>query len=208
MNRPRTWIRPGQLEVVEVVDRILQLPPAIDGDQRWESPRWPSCWRHGPARWSSRNPCARGCKALSHRWRSGALASRIGAVFQDPEHQFVARTLAENMAIGPKAMKPEGPETDARIERLLDRIRLTQLRQANPFTLAGCGKRRLSVATALVAAPSLLILDEPTFGQGPGTFQELVLMLRELTDAGVTVVSVTQDPDFNAALGDHHVELT
>lgn len=149
-----------------------------------------------------------GLKTPPHRWRSAALAHRIGTVFQDPEHQFVARTVAEEMAIGPKVMKQEGPETTARIEQLLDRLRLTQLREANPFTLSGGEKRRLSVATALVAAPSLLILDEPTFGQDPGTFRELVLMLRELTDTGVTVVSVTHDPDFIAALGDHRVELT
>lgn len=149
-----------------------------------------------------------GLKTPPHRWRSAALANRIGTVFQDPEHQFVARTVAEEMAIGPKVMKQQGPETDARIAQLLDRLRLTELRQANPFTLSGGEKRRLSVATALVSAPRLLILDEPTFGQDPSTFRELVLLLRELTETGVTVVSVTHDPEFIRALGDHHVELT
>ena len=62
------------------------------------------------------------------------------------------------------------------------------------------------MATALVAAPKLLIVDEPTFGQDPGTFRELVWMLRELQDT--TIISVTHDPDFIAALGDHHLELS
>ncbi|MGP6173568.1 ABC transporter ATP-binding protein [Corynebacterium sp. A21] len=147
-----------------------------------------------------------GLRNAPHKWRSAALAKRIGMVFQDPEHQFVARTVAEEMAVGPKVMKLSG--AGERIAELLERLRLDHLAQANPFTLSGGEKRRLSVATALVAAPKLLILDEPTFGQDPETFKELVLMLRELTAEGVTIVSVTHDQAFINSLGDHHVAVS
>lgn len=152
-----------------------------------------------------------GLKKQPHQWRSAELARRIGTVFQDPEHQFVARTVRDEIEVGPKIMsgKRKGtvdPLSAERIEELLDRLRLRHLEHANPFTLSGGEKRRLSVATALVAAPRLLILDEPTFGQDPGTFRELVWMLRELQDT--TIISVTHDPDFIAALGDHHLELS
>ncbi|GAB3596038.1 Putative HMP/thiamine import ATP-binding protein YkoD [Corynebacterium faecale] len=154
-----------------------------------------------------------GVSRQPHQWRSADLARRIGTVFQDPEHQFVARTVRDEIEVGPKIMsgKRKGtvdPVSASRIEELLDRLRLRHLEHANPFTLSGGEKRRLSVATALVAAPKLLILDEPTFGQDPVTFRELVWMLRELTDAGTTIVSVTHDPDFIAALGDHHLEVS
>lgn len=153
-----------------------------------------------------------GVSRQPHQWRSADLARRIGTVFQDPEHQFVARTVRDEIEVGPKIMsgKRKGtvdPVSANRIEELLDRLRLRHLEHANPFTLSGGEKRRLSVATALVAAPKLLILDEPTFGQDPVTFRELVWMLRELTDSGTTIVSVTHDPDFIAALGDHHLEV-
>ena len=69
--------------------------------------------------------------------------------------------------------------------------------------LSGGEKRRLSVATALVNAPQLLILDEPTFGQDDRTFVELVGLIRELTQQGVTVISITHDEAFIASLGDH-----
>lgn len=138
-------------------------------------------------------------------WTSAQLAQRIGYVFQNPEHQFVAKTVDEELAIGPRVMGLRQPE--ARIEELVERLRLGHLRKANPFTLSGGEKRRLSVATALVTAPRLVMLDEPTFGQDPRTFAELVRMLRELTDEGITVASVTHDPLFMAALGDHRVEL-
>ncbi|MFP7366037.1 ABC transporter ATP-binding protein [Corynebacterium callunae] len=146
-----------------------------------------------------------GLKKPPHRWKSAELAQRIGTVFQDPEHQFVSRSVRAELEVGPKVMQVDASD---RIEELLDRLRLRHLENANPYTLSGGEKRRLSVATALVAAPQLLILDEPTFGQDSETFKELVWMLRGLSESGTTIVSVTHDPDFIAALGDHHIEVS
>lgn len=158
-------------------------------------------------------------------WSSRDLASRIGFVFQDPEHQFVARTVREELELGPKIIGGKNRRTmmdkvlgrhstgelddsdRQRIDELLDRLRLTHLAKANPFTLSGGQKRRLSVATALVTAPQVLILDEPTFGQDRRTFAELVRLLRELTEHGTTLISITHDHLFVDALGDHHVEV-
>ncbi|KHO29844.1 ABC transporter ATP-binding protein [Corynebacterium minutissimum] len=148
----------------------------------------------------------RGLKGSPLEWKSRELADRIGFVFQNPEHQFVARTVAEELRVGPKVMRREVPE--AHIAELVDALRLGHLLNANPFTLSGGEKRRLSVATALVSAPEVLLLDEPTFGQDPHTFSELVWLLRRMADEGTTIASVTHDPLFISALGDHHVEVT
>ena len=136
----------------------------------------------------------------SIEWASADLAQRIGYVFQEPEHQFVTATVREEMALSGAPQE--------RIDDLLRRLRLTHLVDANPFTLSGGEKRRLSVATALVNAPKLLILDEPTFGQDDRTFVELVGLIRELTDKGVTVISITHDEAFIASLGDHTEHIT
>lgn len=141
---------------------------------------------------------ARGLSAPPHRWRSRDLARRIGTVFQNPEHQFVAHTVEEDLLVG-------GPA--ARAEELMERLRLTHLRGANPYTLSGGEKRRLSVATALMGDPALVVLDEPTFGQDDATFAELVGLLRGLTERGATVVSITHDEDFVRALGDQHLNI-
>ncbi|QRP97401.1 ATP-binding cassette domain-containing protein [Corynebacterium sp. FDAARGOS 1242] len=148
----------------------------------------------------------RGLKGSPLEWKSRELADRIGFVFQNPEHQFVARTVAEELRVGPKVMRREVPE--AHIAELVDALRLGHLLNANPFTLSGGEKRRLSVATALVSAPEVLLLDEPTFGQDPHTFSELVWLLRRMADEGTTIASVTHDPLFISALGDHRVEVT
>ncbi len=136
-----------------------------------------------------------GLKTPSIEWSSAHLASRIGYVFQEPEHQFVTPTVRQEMALSGAPQE--------RIDDLLRRLRLAHLVDANPFTLSGGEKRRLSVATALVNVPQLLILDEPTFGQDDRTFVELVGLIRELTQQGVTVISITHDEAFIASLGDH-----
>ena len=63
-------------------------------------------------------------------------------------------------------------------------LQLTHLAEANPFTLSGGEKRRLSVATALATSPTVLVLDEPTFGQDRRTWVELVELLARHRDDG------------------------
>ncbi|MCU1438307.1 MAG: transporter ATP-binding protein [Naasia sp.] len=141
-------------------------------------------------------PLARGLGPEPARWRSTELLTRIGAVFQQPEHQFLAADVAGELAIGPRAIGAAPADIEARVDELLERLRLTRLAAANPFTLSGGEKRRLSVATALATRPALVVLDEPTFGQDAVTWRELVLLVRELIDAGAGVVAVTHDSDF------------
>ncbi|WKD57900.1 Putative HMP/thiamine import ATP-binding protein YkoD [Corynebacterium capitovis DSM 44611] len=140
-----------------------------------------------------------GLAGLPIAWPSRKLAQRVGYVFQDPEHQFVTSTVQGEMELSGAPRE--------RVDTLLERLRLTHLRGANPFTLSGGEKRRLSVATALVNAPRLVFLDEPTFGQDDRTFAELVALIRELTEEGVAVVSITHDEAFISSLGDHRVVL-
>ena len=135
-------------------------------------------------------------------WSSRALLPRIGTVFQDPEHQFVAHTVRAELAVGPKALKIDTEAINTRVSELLERLRLSHLAEANPFTLSGGEKRRLSVATVLASKPQLLVLDEPTFGQDFRTWQEIVALLAELADEGTGIVAVSHDAELVAALAD------
>ncbi|MFI6266311.1 ABC transporter ATP-binding protein [Micromonospora sp. NPDC051006] len=149
----------------------------------------------------------RDARTPPHRWRAPALAGRIGSVFQDPEHQFVTSTVYDELALGPRRTGRHEAAIRSTVDELLDRLRLTALAGANPYTLSGGEARRLSVATALATAPRLLVCDEPTFGQDRRTWLELVDLFAELRDAGHGVVTVTHDPEFVAALADRQLTL-
>jgi energy-coupling factor transporter ATP-binding protein EcfA2 len=137
------------------------------------------------------------------KWKAEQLIARIGTVFQEPEHQFVTGRVLDELMFGPRHLGHGGD----RVDELLERLRLTHLVEANPYTLSGGEKRRLSVATVLAAHPRVLVLDEPTFGQDANTWAELASFLSELLDAGTAVVSVTHDEEFTAVLGGSELRL-
>ena len=146
-------------------------------------------------------------------WTPAQMLSRIGYVFQEPEYQFIRGTVREELELGPRRLAAltrqplNEDELAARTDDLATRLRLTHLLDANPFTLSGGEKRRLSVASALATAPKILILDEPTFGQDARTWAELVDLIRELLAGGTAIISITHDEDYTAALGGNHITL-
>ncbi|NDL57399.1 ATP-binding cassette domain-containing protein [Phytoactinopolyspora sp. XMNu-373] len=142
-----------------------------------------------------------------HRWRAQQLCRRVGTVFQDPEHQFLAPTVQEELMIGPRRAGMPTAAAQRRCAELLSRLRLDRLAGANPYTLSGGEKRRLSVSTALATAPDVLVLDEPTFGQDAQTWQELISLCAELRDNGTTILSVTHDEPFADVLADQRITV-
>ncbi|WP_292794635.1 ABC transporter ATP-binding protein, partial [Microbacterium sp. UBA6633] len=143
---------------------------------------------------------AQGANPSPIRWASRELLTRIGMVFQEPEHQLLAQTVRDELAVGPRALGVPDDEVSARVDELLTRLRLAHLGAANPYTLSGGEKRRLTVAAAIATRPRVLILDEPTFGQDARTWAELVAMLATLRDEGSAIVTITHDLDVARAL--------
>ncbi|MDR6907558.1 energy-coupling factor transport system ATP-binding protein [Agromyces sp. 3263] len=150
---------------------------------------------------------ANGVSGEPWRWRSRDLLARIGTVFQSPEHQFITGSVRAELEVGPRALRRPESERRSRTDELLTALRLEGLAEANPFTLSGGEKRRLSVATAIASRPRMLVLDEPTFGQDAGTWRELARLIVGLRDQGVGVVAVTHDEPFVDAIADDRLEL-
>lgn len=134
-------------------------------------------------------------------WKSRELLGRIGMVFQEPEHQFAANTVRDEVAIGPKSMGKSDDEAYGIADRLLERLRLSRFAAGNPYTLSGGEKRRLSVASMLAAAPRVLVMDEPTFGQDFRTWSQMVELIAGIRDQGCTVIMVTHDEPLVQSLG-------
>lgn len=139
--------------------------------------------------------------------RSAELPTRIASVFQTPEHQFVRASVREELALGLGQRVGGGALQDAELNEFASRFALGTLLDANPYTLSGGEQRRLSVAAAIAANPSVLILDEPTFGQDAHTWRALVHALTELRASGCTIIVVTHDESLVTALADDVISL-
>ena len=135
------------------------------------------------------------------------LAARIGFVFQNPEHQFIAHTVFDEIAHGLRQRQLPDDEVHARTMALLERFGLAEKAGAHPFLLSGGQKRRLSVGTALIAGAPVLALDEPTFGQDRARADELLGLLRELNAEGTTIIVVTHDMQLVTEYADRTVVL-
>jgi len=121
------------------------------------------------------------------------LARHVGFVFQNPEHQFIRHTVAEELAHGLELQHLPADVIAARVDGMLDRFGLAHLRDVHPFLLSGGQKRRLSVGTALIAGAPVLALDEPTFGQDRERAAELLDILTQLNAEGTTVLIITHN---------------
>ena len=141
------------------------------------------------------------------KWKSPDLAKRISYVFQNPEHQFACGSVLDEVMLGPLRTGVSADEARAKAQELLKRFRLARYAKANPYTLSGGEKRRLTVAASLAAAPRVLILDEPTFGQDCKTWLQIIRLIASLRSEGVSIIVVTHDRELVEALGARLVEL-
>jgi len=135
------------------------------------------------------------------------LAARIGFVFQNPEHQFIAPTVFDELAHGLRLRHVPDDEISTRVGEMLARFGLEHKAGVHPFLLSGGEKRRLSVGTALITRPRVLALDEPTFGQDRARAAELLDLLQSLRAEGTTIVIVTHDLQLVAEHTSHVVVL-
>ncbi|GLY58374.1 MAG: ABC transporter ATP-binding protein [Cellulosimicrobium funkei] len=129
-----------------------------------------------------------------------APGAPVAMVFQDPEHQLLARTVRDEVAWSARLARLD--DVDGRVARTLDAFALTHVADANPYRLSGGEQRRLSLATATVLDPPVLLADEPTSGLDRAQADAVAHALRERADAGGAVVVVTHDLALVAALAD------
>lgn len=148
-----------------------------------------------------------GKSADPNTWSSKELLGRIALVFQEPEYQFLEKTVKAELELGLRKAEKSEDEINTLTEEYLKALRLEHLALAHPMSLSGGEKRRLSVATALINAPDILILDEPTFGQDRNSWKELVTLLKRALSRGTTIISITHDQAFIDAIADHVIAL-
>jgi energy-coupling factor transporter ATP-binding protein EcfA2 len=138
-----------------------------------------------------------------HHLPAAVLARRAGYVFQDPEAQFLADTVAEEINVG------LSDDERAHVPELMMHLRLPleEFGTRSPYALSGGEQRRLSLACCLVRSPRFVVLDEPTFGQDRSGHGALLEILRARVDAGAAVMAATHDERFVAEFAEQIVTL-
>lgn len=121
------------------------------------------------------------------------LRSRVGMVFQYPEHQLFEITNFEDVCFGPKNLGLDRKTVELRAYEALQNVKFPEeLYFQPPFDLSGGQKRRVAIAGVLAMKPEVLILDEPTAGLDPAGRDEILDLISKMhKELGITVILVS-----------------
>lgn len=125
------------------------------------------------------------------------LRSKVGLVFQYPEHQLFEEDVFKDVCFGPKNLGLSKKETELRAYAALKQVGLPDdCFYQSPFDLSGGQKRRAAIAGVLAMKPEVLILDEPTAGLDPKGREEILGQIKKLQqESGITVILVSHSMD-------------
>ncbi|MCI6952193.1 MAG: amino acid ABC transporter ATP-binding protein [Clostridium sp.] len=125
-----------------------------------------------------------------------AVRQRMGMVFQH-FNLFPHLTILDNIMLAPVQLKRmDKPAAEAKAMELLERIGLADKAKAYPATLSGGQKQRIAIVRALAMNPEVMLFDEPTSALDPEMVGEVLDLIRELAEAGMTMVIVTHEMGF------------
>lgn len=152
--------------------------------------------------------CALGLD-LSNKKDAAAVKAKVGVVFQYPERQLFAETVAQDVAFGPHNLGLPQDEVDRRVESSLSRVGLdlSTVGDKSPFELSGGQQRRVAFAGVLAMEPEVLVLDEPMAGLDPAARRDFLELIDRLHRDGLTVVMVSHSMDDLANCCDHIVVM-
>ena len=136
------------------------------------------------------------------------LRSRIGLVFQDPDDQLFTPTVREDVEYGPKNLGLPAKVISERCDHILEDIDISHLKDRPPHRLSFGEKKKVSLATALILRPELLILDEPTANLDLLSRRALIDLLNELNAEGTTIVISTHDVEALPELADRVIVVS
>ncbi len=139
--------------------------------------------------------------------RSKELRQKIGMVFQSYD-LFPHRNILDNVTLAPvKVQKRSRAEAEAEAQRLLERVGLWEKRKSFPRELSGGQKQRVAIVRALCMNPEVMLFDEVTAALDPEMVREVLDVILELANQGMTMVIVTHEMQFARAVADRIVFL-
>ncbi|WP_370005113.1 ATP-binding cassette domain-containing protein [Methanothermobacter sp. KEPCO 2] len=129
--------------------------------------------------------------------KSGLIEVRqkVGIVFQNPDDQLFAPRVDEDVAFGPLNMGLDEDEVEERVKDALRKVGMSGYEDRPPHHLSGGEKKRVAIAGILAMKPDIMILDEPTSGLDPRGASQILRLLHELNEEGMTIIISTHDVD-------------
>ena len=123
--------------------------------------------------------------------RTSELARRVGFLFQNPDRQICCNTVREELLFGFKALGQAGPEADARVDAIIEKFGFDA--DDDPFLLNRGARQLLALASIVVLAPPVVVLDEPTTGLDFCECEKVMAIIRRIHEQGATVIMVCHD---------------
>lgn len=123
--------------------------------------------------------------------RTSELARRVGFLFQNPDSQICCNTVREELLFGFKALGLDGPDADSRVDAIVEEFAFDP--DDDPFLLNHGARQLLALASIVVLAPPVVVLDEPTTGLDYRECVKVMDIIRRIHERGTTVVMVCHD---------------
>lgn len=124
----------------------------------------------------------------AHIWD---IRQSAGMVFQNPDNQLVSSIVEDDVAFGPENLGVEPEEIRRRVDKALESVNMGRYKKKAPHNLSGGQKQRIAIAGVVAMKPECIIFDEPTAMLDPRGRSEIMEIIRELHDEGITVILIT-----------------
>lgn len=147
-------------------------------------------------------------EALAERVFSMDFRKRVAFVFSNPDVQLFSSTVWDEIAFGPLQLGFPSAQIRDIVDRQLEALRITELRDRAPHTLSDGQKKKVAIASSLATDPEVLLLDEPTNGLDPRTQVWLIELLHQLGRQGKTIISATHDLSIAGDIAERAVVLS
>ena len=128
-----------------------------------------------------------------------------GMVFQNPDNQIIGNIVEEDVGFGPENIGVPTDEIWKRVDESLKAVGMTAYRKQSPNKLSGGQKQRVAIARTLAMDPEVILFDEATSALDPEMVGEVLKIMRQLAENGMTMVVVTHEMGFAREVGDRLV---
>jgi energy-coupling factor transport system ATP-binding protein len=135
------------------------------------------------------------------------LAAKVGYCYQNPDHQIFNATVKDEIEFGPRNLGMDPEKIKAKVEEVLDIVGLRRSPETYPFELSKGERQKLAVASILAMEPPILVIDEPTTGLDWRGSVEMMNLMRQLNEAGHTLIVITHDMRLVAAYSERVVVM-